>query len=495
MNNAPVVNVAEIIRTIRQHPRRWIVPTLLLTVVAGLYALVRPASWEASQALTVRNDAVNKLDGPGKFRDSGEMKTSQETILEIALSRTVIAAALKEVGPPASNGSVAQNWPSAGDIDGLRDSVKVSPPKGAEFGKTEIFYLKVRDGDRARVVALASALCNSVEASLQQLRETKAAGLIAELTNSVSLADADRQAATDRLAAIERQAGGDLGELRFLHQAASGDSDLRRKTLEIENELRQAKNAQRDNEELAKLLQAAQDDPGRLLATPNSLLDSQPALKRLKEGLVDAQLRTASLMGSMQPVHPLVQAAKAGEQQISQQVHNELNIATRGVEVNLRLNAGRVTALENQLQNSRERLNRLAGLRADYSNLVADVNHRGELLDAARRDLAEARAGQSAAHSASLLSRIDTPDAGTGPVGPSRAMILFAGMFGGLFAGLGLVVLTLQPTPPAGAPANEPQPVEQVQPSPVAPLAVFQPQSDLSLRRALERVAGVMGHR
>jgi succinoglycan biosynthesis transport protein ExoP len=490
MNNVPVVNLNDLIRTLHQHPRRWMMPMLVLTIVAGLYALVRPETWEASQALTVRNDAVNKLDGPGKFRDSGDMKTTQETILEIALSRTVISAALKEVGPPASScGTTAHGWPTADDVDRVRNSVKVSPPKGAEFGKTEIFYLKVRASDRARSVALASALCDQIEASLQQLRENKAAGLIAELANAMALAEADRQAATERLAAIERQAGGDLGELRFLHQAASGDSDLRRKALEIENELRQAKNAQRDNEELAKLLQAAQDDPGRLLATPNSLLDSQPALKRLKDGLVDAQLRTASLMGTMQPGHPLVQSGKAGEHQISQQVHDELTIATRGVEVNLRLNAGRVADLENQLRNARERLDRLAGLRADYSNLVADVNHRVELLDAARRDLAGARASQAAAQSSSLLSRIDNPDAGSGPVGPSQAMIVLVGLFGGLFTGLGIIVLTLPPVSPAGSTAHEPQPKEQVQPAPAAQLAVFQPQSDLSLRRALERVA------
>jgi uncharacterized protein involved in exopolysaccharide biosynthesis len=491
MNNPPVVSLTDIFRTLRAHPRRLIVPALVLTVLAGLYALVRPATWEASQALTVRNDAVNKLDGPGKFRDSGDMKTTQETVLEIALSRSVIAEALKRVGPPASaGGSAAHAWPTADAVDSLREAIKISPPKGAEFGKTEIFYLKVRDQDRSRAVALASALCDAIEASLQELRETKAAGLIAELANAVSLAEADRQAATDRLSAIERQAGGDLGELRFLHQAASGDSDLRRKTIEVENELRQAKNAQRDNEELARLLQGAQDDPGRLLATPNSLLESQPALKRLKEGLVDAQLRTASLMGSMQPAHPLVQSAKAAEQQISQQVHDELTIAIRGVEVNLRLNAGRVAALEKQLQDARERLDRLAGLRADYSNLVADVNHRVELLDAARRDLSAAHASQAAAHTASILSRIDAPDAGTNPVGLSRAMIVLVGMCGGLFGGLGIVVLTLQPTPPTSPAASEPQPVEQAEPAHAAQLAVFRPQSDLSLKQALVRLKG-----
>jgi hypothetical protein len=67
-------------------------------------------------------------------------------------------------------------------------------------------------------------------------------------------------------------------------------------------------------------------------------------------------------------------------------------------------------------------------------------------------------------------------------------MILLAGACGGLFGGLGLVVLTVQPTPPSGSAAAQPQPVDHVEPVTPPQLAVFQPQRDLSLRRALERV-------
>ena len=107
---------------------------------------------------------------------------------------------------------------------------------------------------------------------------------------------------------MEREVGPDLAELRNLQEQSSGDSDLRRKAVEIENELRQAKVAETNNRELLKLLTAARDNPGTLLATPNRLLESQPALKRLKDGLVDAQLRTAQHLGTMTHEHPLVGA-------------------------------------------------------------------------------------------------------------------------------------------------------------------------------------------
>ena len=58
-------------------------------------------TWEASQALIVRNEASSAEKGPGKFSYPEEMKTVQETILEVVRSRSVLEAALREVGPPA----------------------------------------------------------------------------------------------------------------------------------------------------------------------------------------------------------------------------------------------------------------------------------------------------------------------------------------------------------------------------------------------------------
>ena len=71
------------------------------------------------------------------------MKTSQETILELTKSRTVIEQALSKVGP--ANGASSEGWPSVNDVEALQDAIKISPPKGAEFGKTEVFYLKVQN--------------------------------------------------------------------------------------------------------------------------------------------------------------------------------------------------------------------------------------------------------------------------------------------------------------------------------------------------------------
>jgi uncharacterized protein involved in exopolysaccharide biosynthesis len=414
-------------------------------VLSGVYALVRPATWEASQALIVRNEAAASQDVPGRFVQPEEMKTVQETILELAKSHGVLSAALAQVGPPAARKDSAEARPSANEVADLRDALSLVPPKGAEFGKTEVFYLKVRDRDRQRAVALASAVCGQLETTMQKVRDAKAQSMIRELQKVVGVAEADLSQSTGKLSGIEREVGSDLAELRLLYQSNSGESALQRSLTEIRTELRQVRSAVNSSGQLLVLLKQAQTEPERLVAMPNQLLDSQPALRKLKDGLVEAQLNTAQLQGRMTAGHPLVAAARESQAEIRNRVHDELANAIRAIEVDLRLGNQKAAMLDEQLAAVRARLDRLAAIRAPYANQIAATHKRSELLDRAQQRLADAHATQASAASASLVARIDDPDTGARPTGPSRATIVLLGLAGGLLAGFGVVLLTVKP--------------------------------------------------
>jgi hypothetical protein len=466
----------DIVRLARAFPLRWLLPTLVVALLGFAYAGLKADRWEASQALIVRNEAAFNTDAPGKFRQPDEMKTLLETVLELSKSHGVLEQALIEVGPP--EGSNRDNFPTDADVAELADALKITPPKGAEFGKTEVFYLKVTSTSRSRSLALATAVTNQLEARYNALRNARAGSMLAEVNKTVELAAGDLRAVTSQVQKLEEQVGGDLAELRNLHHAFSGESDLRRKTLELENELRQAQMSERNSRELLNSLVASEADENQLLATPNGLLESQPALAHLKDGLMDAQLRTAQLLGTMSAVHPQVLASKAAEREIARHLKQELSAAIRGVQLDWRLVAERVQLLEKQRASLAGRLERLAGLRADYSRLLAESDSRTRVLEAAERELVEARAAQAGSRSASLISRLDSPEAGTGPVGPGRMKLALAGVAGGLVLGLGLLLVSVQPS----------------QQAPIEPLPRVAPQSGLaaaghvlSLKRAFAK--------
>ncbi|MEX1224018.1 MAG: hypothetical protein WEA31_05660, partial [Pirellulales bacterium] len=330
---------------------------------------------------------------------------------------------------------------------------ELASPNGAEFGHTEIFYLNVKDHDRQRAIALASAICDQLISRFQGLRNDKAEGMVLELTNEATLAQNALSEATTRLAKLESQVGSDLAELRILEINPSGQGDLRQKVTLIETELRAAEEALRNQQELRRLLVQAQQDHDNLIATPNRLLDSQPALRRLKEGLIDAQLRTAGLLGGMSEIHPAVMAARESESEVESHLRDELSIAIRGVDVDLRLEQARVDALQLKLKDTDRRLAQIARQRADYGNLVEEIHQKTRVLNEAENRLAEVRSTHAAAYSTSLVSRIDLPDTGAKPIGPGKLVIVAAGLFGGLLVGAGVMFLTV---PPARRDADAP---------------------------------------
>jgi hypothetical protein len=152
------------------------------------------------------------------------------------------------------------------------------------------------------------------------------------------------------------------------------------------------------------------------------------------------------LLSSRSESHPYVIAAHEAEASIRGQLNNEVAVAIRGLQVDIELCADREKSLKTKWTAARTRMSRLAESRAEYANLVASVQNHTRLVEAARKNLADARARQASAHSASVISRIDSVDAGVRPAGPSRKTVAGAGGVGGLIFGFGLVFLFAKPS-------------------------------------------------
>jgi uncharacterized protein involved in exopolysaccharide biosynthesis len=439
--NPTVAKARQILATLKSHMRLWLVPAVAGGAIALLFGIFKDPAWEASQALQLREEAVGDAKHHGRFEDPYAMKTAQETVLEIARSTGVLSAALREIGPPDGR-SETPPWPTPGEIGAVREKIAVKPPKGAEFGTTEVIYLTVGAGTRERALALADAVFEQLETRMRELRNRKAQAMIEELEKAVEIAGTDLAAANARLEQIEAEVGPDLAELRNLNEASSHGANLQTVLIDMDNELRAVRARRNDDAQLQQQLVAAQKDPGQLVAMPNSLLASQPALSRLKDGLVDAQLRTAQLLGTMREAHPQVQAAIDAEQQVRRHLHGELEVAIRGLAAELEMADARSDNLENQKAALQTKLDRIARLRVRYDNLEDEANRRSEILEQAQGDLTNARANQAAAQTASLISRIGRPETGDSPVGPGAFVIAAGGSVCGLALGLGLVFLS-----------------------------------------------------
>lgn len=490
----PSLTPAVVFGLLRKHKYLWIAPAVAGLVITAAFTLVTPRTWSASQGLIVRSEAAGYADQRlGKFTDLSEMKTVQETVLELARSATVVTAALQQVGPERAWGS--RDWPSRSDVQELRERLTITPPGGAEFGNTEVFYLRVEQKSPQRARQLVSALADQLERRLQVLRGETAGSMVRELEQSFATAQQGLDEEVARLASFESELGSQLSELRFLTNTGGHQSVIEQQAAAIEHELRALDTNRQKNQQLLQTLSTAQSHPDKLLATPSSLLAANPNLLRLKEGLVNAQIRRASLLGSRSPEHPMVKAAEATEANLRDEINRLAPQAVRGVEMELALDNARDASLRERLRLLRDQQASIAGRRAEYAKLLANVENQTRVADTARAQLADAQAHLAGVQGASVLARLDRAESDLYPVGPGRAVLSLAGGLFGLLAGLGAVFTFHGPQAPqpnatgvapaaprrAGQPTQSPAPAVDATTPLVAPGCPYTHTSTASL--------------
>lgn len=422
--------------TLKKHKLLWIAPTILFGVLGTTYAALKSSTWKSWQVIHVRDDG----NATGRFGDTDSRKAAQETVVELARNRGVIEAALRDIGPPKRLFKVRE-WPSIRDINGTRDAISISAPPGTEIGNADVVHLTVKCKSPEDALKLNQAVCNQLDVHLQQLRMSKAESLVTELENKQTLAKKELNAATAELKQMEREIGKDLGELRTLNQTGTGESNLRTSLTQIANGIRESKTRRMEQQQLGEILERAIADSSKLVSIPDRLLNSQPELRKLKDGLAGAQLKIAELQGKMSETHPSVRAAERELKQIRAQISNRLPALTESVRADIRVVDEQVNSLQAELLQVQTRLAELASLRAPYSNLVNMVQNRRDQLKEVNQALSRAKAIYTSATTSTVLTRVGETEVGDTPVGPGRTTIAAASWLGGLMIGFGLVML------------------------------------------------------
>jgi succinoglycan biosynthesis transport protein ExoP len=418
----------------------WCGTTLLFGTMGVGYALFKGDVYSASQSLVVRDEAGSSVTRLGRFPSQTELKAAQKTIQEMSHNREVVAAALRSIGPPS--GKPDPDYPSTEVVDSIAGTcVSLLAPNGSEFGNTEVVYLQVQAKTQDRANKFCSAMYDSLTSQLRLVRQVRADSMIDELTQTREIARNNLDEASDRLRDIEIKFGTDLGELRNLNDAISGDGANRRALESITDELNAAELALDKRESLYELLVAGSEDPQQLLINGGELLAEQPSLLRLKEGLIDAQIASSRQSGVYTDANPKQRVALAAEKEINARMQIETAAVIRSMEPMLKLEREQVAQLHFRKAELSKRLNHLAKARTDYAKVDAEVRQRTEQHSRAERSLAEATAIRSAALSTNLVANLGDPQVSDYPVGPSGSTLTLGATMAGLICGLGAVFL------------------------------------------------------
>lgn len=418
----------------------WIGAVLIFGLIGVGYSFLSEDTYSARQPLVVRDEASSAVDRLGRFASQTELKAAQETILEMTQNREVVSAALRAIGPP--EGRSEKDWPTLSDVDGaIASSVNIRASQGAEFGNTEVVYLEVKAGTPERAARFCQAMFDSLTKHLRDVRRVRADSVIVELTHARDLAKENLDEVTARMQEIEVQFGEDLGELRNLNDTYAGDSSNRRSLVQTKERLQQAELELEKMQSLYELLVAGSQDPKKLLISGGDLLNSQPSLQRLKDGLIDAQLRSSQLSGVFTLENPKRKAAIATEREIRERIIQETLSVIESMKPMLELQVAQVDKLTNRVEVLSNKLERLAEARTTYAEIDAELKQRTAQLAEAEQRLVEARASRSAALATNLVAELAPPQVSDRPIGLGTTKMTLGSMIAGLIFGLGTVFL------------------------------------------------------
>ncbi len=425
----------------------WLATTIAFAFIGLAYVvLLKSDTWMASQGIIVRDEANGAVMRLGRFQSQTEMKAAQETILEMSVNAQVLREALTRVGrePGAWFGWIGNNDkpPTAAEIDSLaRGGVQVRAPRGAELGTTEVIYLDVKQASPTRAIALNRAVFDALQSQMQHVRQSRADGVIAELTAADETIRAKLNASTEKLTQMETEAGADLSDLRGMTDSNSGGSSTRQVLDTIKAELRQAELLLQQLNTDLMLASNSFENPDQLLLTPSNLINTQAGLKSLRDGLAAATINSSKIQGRYTSEHPLVLTALQSEVNLRNQLRNELGLAVKTLSKDVSIAEERVSKLRSQQVELESSLEKIARIRADYSNVASEVKSLSLQLQECGRELGQAQASRLAAATSSLITRLDEPVIGEKPIGPGRGSIVVGATASGFFFGLGLVFL------------------------------------------------------
>lgn len=410
----------------------------------GVFTQITPRKFQASQAFLMRDEFSGQILRPGRFESLEAMKSAQETIQEIARNSQLISNVLEEVGPETWFAD-AENYPSVETIEDFQGEVWISAANGAELGKTEVIHLNVRASSKERAKKIVDLLAAGVETELKTLRGLKAKSFEEEAKASFEVASQQMETVTNRLKKMETELGADLGELRALENPASGDSIIRRSLIQINSDLIKQRSSLNQLDQQGVFFREAIKSQNATASIPFEMLQMLPSIREFQLGLVRSKLRLSQVESEYKSGHYKVQKAQNEVKEIEKHIKKELQNSYKTIRDQRRFVERRIKTLESQKSVVEKRMTRLANLRTPYHNLIQESQIATTRVNDAQKDLNWARASLHGSETVDLLTRLETSQVRSRPVGLSKTVMMLGSITCGLFVGLGLVMFLSAP--------------------------------------------------
>ena len=415
---------------------------IICSVLSLLFAIQAKKKWQASQTMVLRDDLLGESFKPGRFPSQETLKNAQETLLHIAKKSEVIREALRLTHPVQA---AKQDWPSDHLVDSTRDQISLVAPNGSEFGKTDVVIFNVKQNSPDSAKKFAQAMAEQIEHHIRIFRSDLLRSMEQELTLQYQQAKVEFEQVAEPVRKLVESTGTDLESLKSFKDTGSGGNEMQRVLENLKSEKRRALTQAQMAAKQLELLAEAKFQPEAAFARNNELMQSQPSLKRLADGLNDAKLTYNNLAGTFLSEHPRLKAAEQAIANTKQQIASEISLIESALTTQLELARDQIAFFANEEKNYETRMLSVNEKRVDFQQLTNDLTQRLEAMGKQQTMLSEIQSLANTADRVSLVAIVGEPELATNPIGLSKSLIILLGTIGGFFLGLGIAITLNDP--------------------------------------------------
>lgn len=409
---------------------------LAIFVPVLLYAFLSPSYYRSSGKFTIT--VPQQLD-PLRKETFYDYQARAERLLqdqkEIVFSERVLRKAISQFSPQISEEEVRKA------MDKIRKNLSVTPPRGANFKESSVFYISYIDTDPRKSAEIANAICNAYLEGYNEITKENSAFSYSFFKEQTERLYQEMIEAEKKLRDYEKENSEDLVGLLNLDAARGtnlevGPSALLTQFTGRYYELQEKLSGLRVTIEALENEYNNNSNP----AIPKDMQVVGHAITTFKNKVAQLEIQVNELRSQFTEQFP---ALKQTEREIKLNINSlreELARSIRAQKITAEGISAQIVELERVIEALKDRIKRTASKRATYEQLRQQYQLAKDTYVKARDQLEQARIASSLNQAYQALTYVDAPNVPLEPFKPNRPVVTALGFFAGLLFATAFVV-------------------------------------------------------
>lgn len=426
----------EILFIVSSKHKEFLIIFTLIFIPALLFAILSPSWYKASGKFTII--IPEQLD-PLRKETFYDYQTRAERLLqdqkEIILSERVLRKAIEYIYHNV-DAQVASRV--AGK---LRNNTEVTPPRGANFRESSIFYVSYVDTDPDRAATVANAICNAYIEVYNEITRENSTFSFNFLKDQTDRLYNEMREAEEQLKEYEKENAQDLVGILNLDPQRGTNLEVGPGALLTQFYAKYYES----QEKLAGIMATVnaleeEYNSNTNPAVPKEMQIIGHAITMFKSKIAQLEIQINELRSQFTDQFPVLKQVEKERMLNLSSLKEELSRTIRAQKITAEAISAEIQSLEKIIESLRDRIKETATKRATYEQLRRQYEIAKETYIKAKDRLEQARMANSLNQAQQILTFVDRPSKPLKPFKPKRLMIVALGFLAGFLFALAVVV-------------------------------------------------------